>query len=146
LITIDVENNWKRTALFRSYSKLGQSIHIIRGDSQDKSILDRVVRALGPRKLDLLVIDGDHSFAGVSRDFELYSKLVRRGGMVAIHDIIPDYRTRYGIVTRSYTGDVPRFWKTIKSKWKTQEFVESYEQDGCGIGVIYHHNSAPDSG
>lgn len=136
LITIDTENDWRRAALFRSYSRLGQRIHIIRGDSQEEKTFWKVVNALGSRKLDLLFIDGDHSFAGVSTDFELYSRLVRPGGIIAMHDIIPDYHTRYGIATPNYAGDVPKFWSTIRSRWKSQEFVDSYDQDAYGVGMI----------
>ena len=136
LLTVDLQNDWKKAVLFASYSKPGQKIHIIRGNSRDEKTLSRVMRALGPRRLDLLYIDGDHSLVGVRKDFELYSRLMRPQGMVAMHDIIPDYRTRYGVVTSSHTGDVPRFWNLIKSKWKSQEFVESHDQDGYGIGMI----------
>jgi hypothetical protein len=31
----------------------------------------------------------------------MYSPLVRKGGIIAFHDIIPDYYTRYGIKTGS---------------------------------------------
>jgi len=40
----------------------------------------------------------------------MYSPLVRKGGIIAFHDIVPDYFTRYGIITSSATGGVPRFW------------------------------------
>ena len=136
LLTIDLDNDWKRTALLRSCAKHGQRIHVIRGNSQDRKIIEKVIRTFGSRGLDLLFIDGDHSFAGVTKDFELYSKLIRPGGIIAIHDILPDYRTRYGIERHGYTGDVPKFWNAIKSRWRSRELVDSYDQDGQGIGVI----------
>ena len=33
--------------------------------------------------LDLLFIDGDHSYEGVRQDYKMYSKLVRDGGLIA---------------------------------------------------------------
>jgi len=36
--------------------------------------------------IDLLFIDGDHSYEGVKMDWEMYSPLVRSGGLVAFHD------------------------------------------------------------
>ena len=37
-------------------------------------------------KIDLLFIDGDHSYEGVKKDFELYSKLLNPNGLILIHD------------------------------------------------------------
>lgn len=37
-------------------------------------------------QIDYLHIDADHSYEGVKRDFELYSTLVREGGIISIHD------------------------------------------------------------
>jgi len=37
-------------------------------------------------KIDYLHIDGDHSFEGVKKDFELYSNLVTNDGIISIHD------------------------------------------------------------
>lgn len=42
--------------------------------------------------LDLVFIDGDHSFRAVSIDFAITSKWVREGGIIAFHDVgNPDY-------------------------------------------------------
>jgi predicted O-methyltransferase YrrM len=38
---------------------------------------------------DLVVIDGDHSAAGVRADWERYGPLVAAGGAAAFHDILP---------------------------------------------------------
>lgn len=38
------------------------------------------------RKIDLLWIDGDHSYAGVKRDIEDWLPLVKKGGIVCFHD------------------------------------------------------------
>ncbi len=136
LVTIDPENDWKRAALLRCCSKHGQNIHVIRGNSQDQKTIQQVMRVLGSRRLDFLFIDGDHSSAGVTGDFELYSKLVRPGGIIAMHDILPDFWTRYCVDTMGDTGDVPRFWNAIKSRLSGREIVGSYDQDGQGIGMI----------
>jgi predicted O-methyltransferase YrrM len=87
--------------------------------------------------LDFLFIDGDHSYEGVKKDFEIYSSLVRKGGIIAFHDIVPDYYTRYGIRTPSYTGGVPKFWNEIKYNYRYIEIIEDPNQDGYGIGVLY---------
>jgi len=41
-----------------------------------------VKKILAGRQVDFLFIDGDHSYEGVKKDFEMYSSLVRKGGVV----------------------------------------------------------------
>ncbi len=38
------------------------------------------------KKIDLLFIDGDHSFESVQNDFNLWSKKMRSGGIIVFHD------------------------------------------------------------
>ncbi len=62
---------------------------------------------------------------------------VRSGGIVAFHDIVPDFRTRYGTPTRADAGEVPKFWAELKCRYaKTRELVEDPMQDGFGIGLL----------
>jgi hypothetical protein len=42
-------------------------------------------------KIDVLFIDGDHSYEGVKTDFELYSKIMSDNGIIIIHDTDEDY-------------------------------------------------------
>ncbi|MEM4674909.1 MAG: class I SAM-dependent methyltransferase, partial [Nitrososphaerota archaeon] len=91
-----------RIPLYKSFAKEGQRIHLIRADSHDPKTLEIVKRILGDGKLDFLFIDGDHTYEGVKRDFEIYSPLVRRGGIIAFHDIVPG--------PPENVGGVPTFW------------------------------------
>jgi len=94
-------------------------LYLIRGDSHDSRTLERVKKILGGEELDFLFIDGDHTYEGVRRDFEMYSPLVRRGGVVAFHDVVPG--------SPEYVGGVPRFWNEIKSKYNYLEVVKRLE-------------------
>lgn len=79
--------------------------------------------------LDYLFIDGDHSYEGVKKDFELYSPLVRAGGVIVFHDIVPH---------KGSDCKVDEFWQEIKQKFKFKEFIEKPNQNMYGIGVIYY--------
>ena len=37
-------------------------------------------------KIDLLFIDGDHSYEGVKKDFDLYSQIMSDNGLIILHD------------------------------------------------------------
>lgn len=50
-------------------------------------------------KIDYLHIDGDHSYEGVKKDFDLYSKILSDNGIVSIHDTDLSYHNEY-IVTK----------------------------------------------
>ena len=43
-------------------------------------------RAEGAPRVDLIFIDGDHSYDGLVRDWRAWSPLVARGGVVCLHD------------------------------------------------------------
>jgi len=118
-----------RIPLYKSFAKGGQRIHLIRADSHDPKTLEIVKRILGGGRLDFLFIDGDHTYEGVKRDFEMYSPLVRRGGMIAFHDIVPG--------PPENVGGVPTFWNEIKQNFTYNEIVKDWQQGGYGIGVIY---------
>lgn len=112
--------------LCRGFARAEQRIELIfNRDSHEASTRDEVTRLLGNRSVDFLFIDGDHSYEGVSRDFELYAALVRAGGIVAFHDVAPRISAGTG---------VPRFWNEFKTTHETMEIVAASEPS-YGIGV-----------
>lgn len=78
--------------------------------------------------MDLLFIDGDHSYDGISKDFEMYSPLVKKGGIIAFHDIV-----KHPLETGC---EVNKFWNEIKKKYKFIEIVKDRHQKGGGIGIL----------
>lgn len=140
---IGVDLHVRRQHRLRFFSRPGQQLTFFDGSSYAPETVERVRRHLGTEKLDLLFIDGDHSYEGVTADFRAYTPLVREGGIVVCHDIVEDHTTRYGIRTPRCTGGVPRFWKQIKDHYPHREFVDSPEQDGFGIGAIIYDGKPP---
>ena len=119
---------FSRRYISRRFARSGQRVEVWHADSQLDETRDAVSRFFGDDPLDLLFIDGDHSYNGVRRDYELYSPFVRVGGLIAFHDIVDGPQVS--------VGEVPRFWREIApSLDETQELVESWSQGGYGIGV-----------
>ncbi len=98
-------------------------LHLIHGDSHDAQVIARV-NDFGP--FDFVFIDADHSYAGVSADWDAYRPMLATGGIVALHDIVE--RPSYG---------VSRLWAEIKQSAPTIEIIDGSRANYCGIGVIW---------
>jgi len=135
LIVMDLyaKNRWR----LRRAAPPGQTVRVIDGDTSHPLTVARLRRRLGGRRLDLLLIDGDHRWRGVRCDFINYREFVRDGGLIAFHDICdvtdPD--------AEGSTGDVPAFWKLISTMYPSHEFVASPGQQGLGIGVVRYDSA-----
>jgi len=118
---------WK-IPLYRSFALPNQKIYLIRKNSHERATLDEVKAVLRGEKVDFLFIDGDHTYEGVKKDFEMYKSLVKKGGTIAFHDIVP-HPPEDGC-------QVNKFWNEIKNRYKAIEFVEDWNQKWGGIGLI----------
>jgi|tagenome__1003787_1003787.scaffolds.fasta_scaffold20836210_2 predicted O-methyltransferase YrrM len=137
VVSVDLDTPPHLAAARRHLARAGQKIISLAGDSHSEEMRDRVREALAGRELDVLFIDGDHSYDGVARDWELYSPLVREGGVIGLHDIHEDYATSRGEQTAAISGEVPRFWRVLREGRRTEELIADLGQDGYGIGVVY---------
>jgi predicted O-methyltransferase YrrM len=106
----------------------GVKLHCIQDDSHADSTRKKAEAFLAGDQLDILFIDGDHTYAGVKRDFDLWSPLVKPGGHVVFHDILPHKDL--------HDCEVDKLWEELKARYTWQEFVENPAQGWAGIGVV----------
>lgn len=123
-------NDWER--------EFGVEIKRFIGDSKDTEIIQQIYNLYGNFEeddvtgnpqgckegvVDMLFIDGDHSYEGLKADFENYKGIVRKGGIIVIHDI-------------SCIETVHDFWKEIveSNTYVTNEIIS--DNDPMGIGII----------
>lgn len=113
--------------------------HFIRGNSHDndigvktalllmqKQIIDNPnIEHCNSKSVDFLFIDGDHSYEGVKQDFEMYSPFVKKGGIIAFHDIVISDRHHDRNV---YVGE---FWRDL-TKFRLFD-TQNPEKDICII-------------
>ncbi len=116
--------------LYREFvaDRPGVALHLIQADSHLPETRALAERALGGDPIDVLFIDGDHSYAGVKADFELWAPLVRSGGWILFHDILPHKQVAH--------CEVDRLWRELRDRYPSLEFVENPEQGWAGIGVL----------
>lgn len=119
--------SWK-IPFYKSFASYHQKIVLIRDDSHKILTHDRVKKALMNQKIDVVFIDGDHTYSGVKKDYNMYKKFVKPGGFMVFHDIVPHANKRVG---------VPQFWREIRQKYEYKEFVEDWNQQWGGIGLIF---------
>jgi predicted O-methyltransferase YrrM len=118
---------WKEK-LYAKFAKPGQTLHLMRANSHLDETRTRIEALLKGRKIDVLMIDADHSYEGVKRDYDLYSPLLADDGFIAMHDVILN---RFDPEI-----EVHRFWDELKATEKTEELVHDYGQGNLGIGIV----------
>jgi predicted O-methyltransferase YrrM len=73
--------------------------------------------------IDFIFIDGDHSYEGLQKDWELYSEKIIPGGYILLHDTtVPDFDS-----CRANLGSIPFFNDVISidGRFKLVETVDS---------------------
>jgi len=116
-----------REGFYRSFAQSRQQIHLLKADSHSPHTLSELKSILKGQRIDFLFLDGDHSYEGVKKDYEMYSPLVRTGGLVAFHDNKPTE-------SNTWSGVIP-FWKEMREKTNAAEFFGKEDQWG-GMGII----------
>ncbi len=138
LISLDLPhifNSPNRRDFYRKFARGRQELQFFPGDSHQPDSLSLVEKTLESRPVDFLFIDGDHTDAGVRKDFELYSPLVRKGGVVAFHDILAN--------PKNPKNEVFHLWRELKARFpKHREIIETDPEkdsnaNGIGIGIIW---------
>lgn len=118
----------ERAAFYRAFAP-DADVQTIRRDSHDSETVERLRTVLDGRGIDFLFLDGDHSYDGVKQDFETYGALVPEGGVVAIHDILPQPHRR--------DSSVCEFWHDVEVGRDTEEIVSARHERWGGLGLIY---------
>jgi predicted O-methyltransferase YrrM len=103
---------------------LGSYISYVLGDSRHATTCDCVAQLTG--QIDLLFIDGDHSFDGTVGDFETYRDLVAPNGLIAFHD------------TGSFAPSRGDVWRHVHEVTRDDDPIPNTDQSG-----LYHLPDVP---
>lgn len=116
-----------RIPLHKTFAIDKQKILLLREDSHHKNTVDQVKKLLNGREIDFLFIDGDHTYDGVKKDFEMYQPFVKKNGLIAFHDIVS---------SNVKECEVSKFWNEIKSQYNYIEIINDQNQKWAGIGIL----------
>lgn len=104
----------------------GYKCSTVFGDSQTEATR-RIIKGRGP--YDAILIDGDHTLDGVTRDWMSYKGMAP---LVAFHDIVGE-----GQVEKPHGNpvQVPTLWAALRERHEFREFVDAGSR--MGIGVLW---------
>jgi hypothetical protein len=86
------------------------NVEVIKGDFCE-------IAKVWKEPIQILHIDGDHSYECVKRDWDTWSPFVENGGVIIMHDLF------------SYRDTVGKFYNEI-------ELPKAYFSESCGLGVV----------
>lgn len=141
LIGIDSNTSNFNAGFVQSCMK-SRRLYVVEGDS--KEVVGRIREILGETQVDLLFIDGDHSYSSVYFDYVLYRPFVSPGGIIAFHDVCVQNRLGAQVF---YGTDV--LFEQIKQVQNCNSIIcsalylprDSFE--AAGIGYFYNDVALP---
>lgn len=137
IVCIDLDDRFYNLGFFRMRIKLLREfnnnieIHFLIGNSHDEKIEHALKSILNGEKIDVLFIDGDHSYDGTKDDFQRYSKYVSSPkGIIAFHDIV---YSKFNTAPALCYRDIKNEYKYLDYK----EIIATKQQVSGGIGLMY---------
>lgn len=118
----------KRIKFFREFvsDRSNTVLDFIRGDSKSSESINSLKKILGEKKIDFLYLDGDHTYEGIKKDFEIYKDMMSDDGLIGFHDIN----------TFKDGHEVYKYWSEIKSNYKYEEYIKPGSSI-MGNGLLY---------
>jgi len=120
-----IDNNQHPKHHMRSYVLRDISYNEIIGDSHAGSTV--AVLKTFETKFDIILVDGDHTYDGVSKDIKIYQKYLRVNGFLIFHDsIIPELGVMQAVSDLKKSNDM--------------EFINNYitqkHSKPCGVALF----------
>jgi predicted O-methyltransferase YrrM len=133
VVNIDILQNMSETDKKRlpmewmTWAPKGVVYHCLIGRSDDPAVLKNAMKYLD-NTIDFLFIDALHSYEGAKYDFNTYGPLVRKGGVIVLHDLVtPEFAQHI---------QVGKLWREIQDAGYITQELRAGATYG-GIGVVY---------
>ncbi len=116
---------------WKSFQKRWTELSLFVGRSQNSQIIDEVWDIFKSGGLEWLFIDGAHEYIPAKLDFINYGALVKKGGVIVLHDIYREFE-------KGNDMTVTELWEEIRhAGYLTRELRSYPEQTNRGIGIVY---------
>jgi len=92
-----------------------------------RKYFDDALRDFKGKSIDILHIDGLHTYEAVKHDFDNWFGKVRSNGIIMLHDTC-EKREDFGVY---------KLWAELKRKYKTLDFFHSH-----GLGILFKKNTS----
>lgn len=108
----------------------------ILGDSADLKTVDKLKEMLNGRQIDLLFIDGNHTYEGVASDYVIYGTLTKH--LIAFHDVFSVLEDRALGVNRYWNGIIKegQLMTAVFHRYNTEVSIKENKYMNEGIGVV----------
>jgi len=106
------------------------------GDSSSLETYDKLIKLLKGRQIDLLFIDGNHTYEGVKKDYGLYAPLTKH--LVAFHDVYSETEPR-ALGVNHFWNEIVRSQEHMTAvfhRFNTKVSIQDQRFMNEGIGVI----------
>ena len=114
------EDVFEAVKKIKSTCYLEQKVNLIR------KTFNGALTSFSDKSIDLLHIDGLHTYEAVKHDFDSWSGKVKDDGIILLHDIVVE-KGDFGVY---------KLWDEIKKQYKTLEFFHSN-----GLGILFKNSS-----
>jgi hypothetical protein len=126
---IDAVDTWKgdrhsgkyNEIVYKRINQIKKEKYNSLGIKLNRKTFDYMAKNVSRGSVDLLHIDGMHTYKAVTHDFENWINKVSKNGTILIHDIS----------VKKWGFGIYKFWEEIKREYMTIEFHHSF-----GLGVV----------
>jgi hypothetical protein len=108
-----------------------QTLHHLSRCRLIRSTFDEAAAYFGKESIDLLHIDGLHTYEAVRHDYETWAPMLRPGGVILFHDIN----------VRENGFGVWQLWQELQS---SSDYRSLTLRHGHGLGILAHHGAPQD--
>lgn len=118
----DKHTGFYEESVFETVNKIKDKIYPAQKIALIRSLFDKAVKKFKNGSIDLLHIDGLHTYEAVNHDFDIWFNKVAKDGVIIFHDT-NEKGLDFGIY---------KLWEELKKKYKTLEFYHAH-----GLGILF---------